>query len=231
MKIIYKKILSCPLFEGIKYEELPQLLQCIKANYHSYSKNDIIFMQDDVINEIGIILSGNIDIAKEDYVGNKVIISRLESSDLFAEVFVCSGKNISPVTVSSHGDSEIMFIDFNQLIGICEHSCTFHKKLISNMMTILANKTLVMNEKMEYLTKKTIEQKLSIYLVNQIRKNANLSFTIPFKRYELAEYLHSNRSALSRVLSLLQKKGILVYKKNTFTIISPKKLYKLYLEN
>ncbi len=231
MKNKYEKILICPLFKGIKHEELPHLLRCIKANYHLYTKNDIIFMQDDIIHEIGIILSGSIDIAKEDYVGNKVIVNRLTAGDLFAEVFVCSGKNISPVTVFSHGNSEIMFIDFYQLVGMCEHSCSFHRKLISNMMTILANKTLVMNEKMEYLSKRTIEQKLATYLINQIRKNVNLSFTIPYNRYELAEYLYSNRSALSRVLSSLQEKGILTYKKNTFTIVSPKKLYDLYTES
>lgn len=40
-----------------------------------------------------------------------------------------------------------------------------------------------------------------------------LTFTIPYDRQGLADYLNADRSALSSELSKLQKEGVLSYKK------------------
>jgi CRP-like cAMP-binding protein len=44
------------------------------------------------------------------------------------------------------------------------------------------------------------------------------TFTIPYDRQGLADYLNADRSALSNELSKLQKEGVLSYKKNTFSL-------------
>ena len=48
--------------------------------------------------------------------------------------------------------------------------------------------------------------------------STNLTFTIPYDRQGLADYLNADRSALSSELSKLQKEGVLSYKKNTFSL-------------
>jgi len=45
------------------------------------------------------------------------------------------------------------------------------------------------------------------------------SFSIPFNRQELADYLSVDRSAMSAELSKLRKEGILNYNKNHFELL------------
>ena len=40
---------------------------------------------------MGILLSGSVQILKEDMFGNRTIVSRMEPGDLFGEAFSCSG--------------------------------------------------------------------------------------------------------------------------------------------
>ena len=47
------------------------------------------------------------------------------------------------------------------------------------------------------------------------------SFSIPYDRQQLADYLCADRSALCRELSLLKKEGILDYHKNQFRLFLP----------
>ncbi|WP_288893921.1 helix-turn-helix domain-containing protein [uncultured Megasphaera sp.] len=44
------------------------------------------------------------------------------------------------------------------------------------------------------------------------------SFSLPFNRQELADYLSVDRSALSSELSKMQKEGLLSYHKEAFTL-------------
>ncbi|HOB19955.1 MAG TPA: helix-turn-helix domain-containing protein, partial [Candidatus Atribacteria bacterium] len=46
------------------------------------------------------------------------------------------------------------------------------------------------------------------------------SFTIPFNRQELADYLSVDRSAMSRELSLMRDEGIIRFDRNHFELIS-----------
>ena len=56
------------------------------------------------------------------------------------------------------------------------------------------------------------------YLSDQAIRCGRRSFTIPFNRQQLADYLNVERSALSNELSLMRQDGILRYDKNHFVV-------------
>ena len=47
------------------------------------------------------------------------------------------------------------------------------------------------------------------YLLSEAEVHHSLTFTIPYSRIQLADYLNCDRSALSRELSLMQRDGLL----------------------
>lgn len=231
MKEYYSILQKNDLFADIDKRNFESLLHCLESYIKHYTKSNIIMMQDDEIKNIGIVLSGVVDIVKEDYMGNKRIISRLSTGESFAETFVCAAIKKSPVTIYCESDADVLFINFTSIISTCAKSCNYHNQLIKNMLKNIAIKTIKLNEKIEYLSKQSIKSKLASYLVNKIQSNESLSFTIDFNRNELADYLKVNRSALSRQLSMLKNEGVLSYRKNTFTIISPSKLFSYSLNH
>ena len=95
-------------------------------------------------------------------------------------------------------------------------SCTFHQRLISNLVRIMAIKNVALNEKISHLSRRSTKEKLLSYLSDCAKKAQSMHFTIPFDRQELADYLCVERSAMSAELGKLKKTGILDCRKNEF---------------
>lgn len=218
MKDYYNILNKCILFKNFNENDLKSILNCLDTKVKNYSKNDIVILAGSKVDTIGIVLSGNLQITKEDYDGNRIIVSSIEKSEIFAEALVCANIDKSPITVISSDKSSVLYISLKNILGVCSESCTFHIKLISNLLNVIAKKNVILNEKIEILSKKTIEEKLISYLTNQMNLHGKNTFTIPFNRNELADFLGVNRSSLSRELSNMQENGMLEFKKNTFTI-------------
>ena len=81
-------------------------------------------------------------------------------------------------------DCEVLFLDFNRIIGICSNACSFHSTLIRNMLQILAHKSVALNRKIEDVTQRTTREKLLSYLSRQALIAGGRRFTIPFNRQE-----------------------------------------------
>lgn len=207
------------LFDGISEKQILILLNCFSAKIVHYNKNDIVILNGNEITDIGIVLTGQVQIVKEDYFGNRNILANIGKGNLFGEVYAfAKTKNIS-VSVYSVADSDILFIDYNKIISPCEKACVFHNKIIYNMLHIIATKNYMLNEKIEYMSKRTIREKLLSYLSSQAQKNNNKEFSIQFNRQELADYLSVDRSAMSKELGKLRDEGLLIFYKNCFKLL------------
>ena len=219
MKINFDILKSNSLFKDMSTNEIEKILVCLNAKARRYKKGSIIYMAGESAENIGIIMSGSVQIIKEDYLGNRSIIASLHQSEMFGEVFACAGIKKSPVTVVSAADCEIMLFNFNKIITSCTSACVFHTKLIENMLNIIAKKTIILNQKVQLLSGRSIREKISSYLVLQMEKSNSDSFEIRLNRNELADFLCADRSALSRELSNMRKDGIIDFSGEKFKVL------------
>ena len=70
MNQFYPTLQKCALFKDIDTSELKSMLNCLEARTVSYSRNEIIFCEGDPARYVGIVLSGKVQIIKEDFFGN-----------------------------------------------------------------------------------------------------------------------------------------------------------------
>lgn len=219
MKKYFEILKNCPLFLGIEEEEFGSVLDCLNAGTASYKKNEMIFLEGSPARYVGIVLSGGVRIVKEDFFGNRTIVSRSGPGELFGESFACAGIEVLPVSVAAAFDSEIMMIDCRRITLTCSHSCGFHNRIIFNLLKTVAEKNLEFNRKIEITSKRTTREKLMSYLMYEAKNNRSNSFTIPFDRQELADYLEVDRSGLSAEISRLRKEGVIECSRSRFTLL------------
>lgn len=179
---------------------------------YSCKKGNPIFVEGDPARFIGIILTGTAQVIREDYYGNRSVMTNLQPSDLFAEAFSCAGLSTVPVSVFAMTDSDILLLDCHHLLTSCSNSCDFHNTLIRNLLHEIARKNLALNQKIRYMSEKTTRDKLMAYLSDQAKQNHSDTFTIPFNRQALADYLGVERSAMSAEISKLKKTESLTLK-------------------
>lgn len=207
------------LFRGIKVDEISGLLTCLGAEKKEYNKGEFIFMAGEKVALVGIVLSGKVQVIKEDFFGNRTILTEVTSSNIFGESFPFAEEEKLPVSVMVVSDCEVLFIDYKKIITTCSSACIHHSKLIENMLYIIARKNVILNEKIQVMSRRTTREKLLSYLQNQAMRAGSSSFEIPFNRQELADYLCVDRSAMSNELSKLREEGLLKFHKNEFVLL------------
>lgn len=210
----------CPLFAEIASEDLLPLLGCLGASVGVYTKHEPIFSAGDAAISLGIVLSGAVQITRIDYSGNRSIMAQVEPAQLFGESFACAEAEAIPVDVVAAADSEILFLPVRRITSACSHACSFHSRIIFNLMKIIAVKNLAFHQKIEITSKRTTREKLLAYLFFEAKKNNSNRFSIPYDRQALADYLCVDRSGLSAEIGKLRREGILRADKNRFILLT-----------
>ena len=216
----YLEILQrCPLFASIRAEHLLRMLGCLGARVTAFDKKYTILAEGGPTKYIGVMLSGTAQIQQVDYYGNRSILSKVQAGEAFAEAFACAETERLPVAVVAVEPCEVMLIDVEHILHTCENNCGFHQQLIFNLMRDLANKTVLFHRKIEVVSKRTTREKLMTYLLQEAKKARSNTFTIPFDRQELADYLEVDRSGLSSEIGKLRAQGILESHRKEFTLL------------
>ncbi|MGL5256190.1 MAG: Crp/Fnr family transcriptional regulator [Proteocatella sp.] len=219
MKNFIPMLEKTSLFEHISTSNIEFMLNCLSSKVVHYKKDEFILYSGDNIDSLGMVIKGNVLILKEDFWGNRSIISEVSEGFPFAETYAFISTIPLEVSVVASTDCTVLFLNIKKILNTCSASCTFHNKLIENLLTDVAKKNMILTRKIEHMSKKTIREKILSYLSSESQKNNSASFKIPFDRQELADYLSVDRSALSNELSKLMKENIIIFKKNAFTLI------------
>ncbi len=98
-------------------------------------------------------------------------------------------------------------------------ACPRHEKLLRNYLGIVAEKGLVLHERIDCLLKPSLREKIMNYLLRVSREQQSRTFSIPMNRNEMADYLNIERSALSRELSRMKRDGLIDYHRDSFKLL------------
>ena len=101
---------------------------------------------------------------------------------------------------------------------VCPSACAHHSRIIRNLLSDLADKNLLLNERLTHIAQRTTRAKLMSYLSAEAQRRGAVEFDIPFSRQQLADFLAVERSGLSLELGRMKKEGLLNFHKSHFVL-------------
>lgn len=210
----FETVKECTIFKNFSIDEIIEIFSVISFYEKDYKKNDIILAENTKVEYFGIITNGKIALSNFDYFGNRNILNVFEKGDSFAEALVSLEIQI-PHEVISLTDSSIVWIEYKSI-----SKSLYYQKILNNLLNIISTKNLILNKKLQILSKRTTREKILEYLSNQKKAlSLDSNFEINLNRNEMADYLALDRSNLSRELGKLKKEGIIDFKKNKFKLL------------
>ena len=212
-------LVQTKLFSGIEEEEIVAMLSCLSAVTKTYAKGEYIFKRESRITSVAMLLEGVVHIQKEDYWGNLSILSEVSQGEIFGEVYACLGSEEMQNNAVAVKSSTVLFLDINRVLTTCPSACDFHSRLIQNLLSIMAQKNLMLTRKITHMSRRTTREKLLSYLSEQSAKAGSAVFDIPFNRQQLADYLSVDRSAMSGELGRMRDEGLLRFNRNHFELL------------
>lgn len=206
------------LFSGVGEDEIDSMLSCLGARLHTYKKGAYVLRQGEHLQDILVLAEGNLHIQQDDYWGNRSILGQIAVGEMFGEAYVAPESGALLNDVVALADSAVILFDVNRIITTCSHACRFHALVVQNMFYAISEKNRKLVQKLGHMSKRTTREKLISYLSEEAKKQNSSSFSIPFNRQQLADFLSVDRSAMSNELCKMRDEGMLRFVRNQFTL-------------
>ena len=207
------------LFSGISQADLSALLSCLAAVERRYSKGAVILAEGEPTQWMGLVLEGRAIISCADVWGKSSILGFAEPGAVFGEAYACVPGEALLISVCAAEETRVLFLNVGKLLTVCGNACPFHAQLIRNLLSISAGKNLQLSRRIFHTTPKSIRGRLQSYFSECAKKSGSLTFSLPFNRQQLADYLGVDRSAMSSELSKMQRDGLIQVQGGTITML------------
>lgn len=207
------------MFAGVGDEEINAMLSCLGARLFTYKKGEYVFRQGEHISDITVLVEGGLHIQRDDYWGNRSILGRISVGEMFGEAYAApeSGPLLNDVVAVA--DSAVIFFDVKRIITTCSSACRFHAMVVQNLFFAISEKNKKLVQKLGHMSKRSTREKLISYLSEEAKKQNSSTFSIPFNRQQLADFLSVDRSAMSNELCKMRDDGLLEFDKNKFRLL------------
>ncbi len=185
----------------------------------TWRRGESIFFAQDKVDMLYILLSGQVRMAQFFASGVKNLLGKISAPNLLALDLICTRTRISPYHAVAAEDVRAFCLPAKVLLaqGFVEERVRL--VILEKLMMMLSDLNMQKEYRLAILTRNSLRERITIYLSMQAAKRGTNSFTIPFDREEMADFLSVNRSALSHELSLMQKEGLIDFCKNRFTLL------------
>lgn len=221
MKNYLPLLQSTSLFAGLGLEELRTLLAQLGAVMRSYGKGEALVLAGEPNRRVGVVLAGELEAYRPAPDGVRIPITRMEPGGVFGDVL--GGSSLaSPVTVLAATPCEVLLIPYERLL--LSDGSAAHQRVLQNLVRTISDKYFLLSRRVDLLVLKSLRAKVCAYLLSESERAGSLTFSIPFSRIQLADYLNCDRSALSRELSLMQRDGLLDTYRSSFKLLNVESL-------
>ena len=180
---------------------------------YQVTKNSIIYHEGDLCENIGIVVSGKIDIASYSFEGKEQIINSLKAGDIFGNNLLFSSEPVYRGDVIAKEKSVIAFINKENLIYLLQNNQDF----LNLYLKAQSDKTKALTARIQLLSFTNAEERLFYYA----SKNNGV---IVFKNVTtLAATIGVQRETLSRLLTSLIKRHLIKKEKGKITVLKKKR--------
>lgn len=194
-------------FDKISKNNIDKLLKLLEAHTIIFNKDSIIAKSFIDKKTIGVILKGYIQVMRNSYDGNDIVVEEYEEDDILASSISYVDSN--EYELISKEETHVILFDEDTLMNIEDTSKTYYNQFIKNLFLILNEKNKIKNERLQIITKKSIRDKLLEYFTINRRKTGSNNIYLPYNYTAFADYLGVNRSALMRELKNLKDEGFI----------------------
>lgn len=199
---------SVPLFKELLPDEIEKFVKFTGTTVKRYPRGERVLEAFTPNANIGVIVSGEAQLLALDRLGNETVGHSLESGSMFGTVSAILGEDLVATSVQLTTDAVIMWLPYRSLLIAGPKLGRMHGIVMKNLLEAFSRKNVLMMQKVELLSQKTLRERMILYLLQRERRQGSERVRVP-GRVQLAKELECNRSALTREISQMQADGLI----------------------
>jgi len=221
-KLLFDILSFSPLFRGITGEKLQKLFNKVDFKQIIKNKGEVLVTMGDFCADLMILVQGSVKAEMIDVTGKTIKIEDISAPKPFAAAFLFANQNRIPVNVTALELTEVFILDKKNVLMVMQKEALF----LTNYLSMVCNKAQFLTGKLEFLSFKTIREKLANYLLSNMEPGTN-RVVLSKSQEELADYFGVARQSLLRLLKEFQSNGLIHFKRRNIDIIDKDGLIKV----
>lgn len=219
---MFEILSKSPVFKGLTAIEIELLFSQIKYSIKKYAKNEIVALRDEKCESLMILLKGTVKGEMLDFSGKVIKIEDIQAPRPLASAFLFGQKNEFPVDIVTIEDIQLLIVPKLSVVKLLQSNAI----ILQNFLDAISNRSQFLSAKLWFLSFKTIREKMAQYLL-ELSKPDKTRVTLPKSQQELAEYFGVTRPSFARVISDMEKEGIIETQRRDIIIKDRLRLIKI----
>jgi CRP-like cAMP-binding protein len=153
-------LLNLSLFDRFSQTELRRLFHSGNYKIIQYDKGQIIHLQNEIYSAMDIVLKGRVAVQKIDEEGSILKINVFSGGSILGANLLFSSRNFYPMTVIAESQAVVLHISKALILELSKTNVHF----TAGLMTEISDKTLLLTDKIDAISLKTIRQKILDFL-------------------------------------------------------------------
>ena len=183
------------------------------VNGYQVTKNSVIAHEGDLCENVGIIVSGKVDIISYAFKGKEMLLNSLKAGDVFGNNLIFSSDPVYRGDIVAKEKCVIAFINKENLVYLLQNNQEF----LTLYLQVQSDFGKSLNARIQLLSFTNAEERLFYYA----SKNENV---IVFKNVTaLAQTMGIQRQTLSRLLTSLVKRHLIKKEKGKITFLKKRR--------
>lgn len=212
-----EKLRSCVLFSGLSAQAIAELLPL--GRRQTYAKGQVLLAPRQRLDQLSVVVDGCVQLFHLFADGQRSLLGVVEQSEVFGAELVCTPTRLSPYHAVCSAHTTLLSFPAEVFLQPGRLSEATRQTVCAGLLKLVANENVKKDYRLAILSQNGLRARIWTYLTMQADKRGQDSFAIPFSREDLASFLCVNRSALSHELSKMEKEGLILFRKNQFTVL------------
>ncbi len=231
-KKVIEALSGSRIFRGLSEEEIVDIIA--KSKIREYEKGEMVFSELDKPEDLLLLISGELTVAKDTFNGKRLIITTIvEPGDMFGEVYPFIGIPQYDMYVEAEKKSKVISVGVEIL--------NVSTKIRDNLLYIFAQKAYKMNRRLRILGASGIRGKVARFIVEQQERKRKEGHkgqdallgglqadkgndSLVMNREQMADYMSVTRPSLSREISAMADEGIIAVQGRMLRVLDQDRL-------
>lgn len=209
---------NVPLFADLKDDILEKIYALLQKRH--YKKGTIILMEEEFGDTLFILNQGSVKVTRVSDDGREVILAIMGPGDFFGEMSIFDGENRSANVIALE-DSEVFVLKRGDFLDLLEH----YPQIAIILLQVMATRLRRSDQQIEGLSLSDAENRVAMSILRLaedlgvIKMGKVVIENMPYQQ-DIANMAGTSRETVSRMLTLLQRKGFIQKQGRRLTILN-----------
>jgi len=224
-KVDTSLVAHLPLFEGVKPEDLEEILR--EARSARYPKNSAIFEQGADAQSFFLLLHGHVRAAKTTPTGEQIVVRYVAPGETFG-LAMAIGATRYPATAMAVDDSVVLVWPNSAWPRLVER----FPSLAVNTMQTVGMRLQESHTRILEMSTQQVEQRVAHVLLRLAKQSGKkldhgIEIDFPISRQDIAQMTGTTLHTVSRILSGWESQGLVESGRQRIVLCNPHKLFQL----